>query len=188
MIHFNVCWSVLDAFHGWLYQRWHNLSSDPRVAGSDTVVHAAYESWFAAVPFDDFDCARPQSFCPAYVHDTASFHKSHLASLLRFRLGAHSLRISTGRWEQAGRASLPRQHRVCCRCTSGTVEDEFHMVFECHAYEPIRERFWRLFVDFGDWDCPTAAPGGRDLARFMQQSQWLLSYTTVSWYAMLLLI
>jgi hypothetical protein len=54
--------SVLDAFHGWLYQRWRNLPSDPRVAGSDTVVHANRESWFAAVPFDEFDCARPQSF------------------------------------------------------------------------------------------------------------------------------
>jgi hypothetical protein len=36
--------SVFDAFHGWLYQRWHNLPSDPRVADSDTVVHATYES------------------------------------------------------------------------------------------------------------------------------------------------
>jgi hypothetical protein len=86
-------------------------------------------SWFAAVPFDDFDCARPQNFCPAYVHDTTCVHKTHLASLMRFRLGAHGLRISIDRWEQAGRASLPRQHRVCCRCTSGTEEDVFHIMW-----------------------------------------------------------
>jgi hypothetical protein len=87
---------------------------------------------------------------------------------MRFCLGAHNLRIATATdcWQQAGYASLPRQHWVCCRCTSGTVEDEVHMVFECDAYEPVWERVWRLFVDFGDW--AAADPCGRDLARFMQ--------------------
>jgi hypothetical protein len=46
------------------------------------------------------------------VHNTAGIHKSHLASLIRFRLGAHGLRVATGRWELAGRSPLPRQQRV----------------------------------------------------------------------------
>jgi hypothetical protein len=35
---------------------------------------------------------------------------------------------------------LPRQQRLCSVCTSGQVEDEFHMVFECDAYDAVRER------------------------------------------------
>jgi hypothetical protein len=33
---------VYDAFHDWLYQKWHDLPSNPRVAGHDMVVHSTY--------------------------------------------------------------------------------------------------------------------------------------------------
>jgi hypothetical protein len=167
--------SVRDAFHGWLYQRWHNLPSNPRVAGHDTVMHSTYESWFADAPFEDLDLCCPASWCPAYVLDTAGIHKPHLASLMRFRLGAHNLRVATGRWERVHGSSLPRAQRLCHVCTSGRVEDEFHLVFECDAYSGVRERCWRLFRDFGDWESPVAHPSGRDLARFMQQRQPLVA-------------
>jgi hypothetical protein len=166
---------VYDAFHGWLYQKWHDLPSNPRAAGHDTVVHSTYESWFADAPFDDLDLTNPSSWCPGYVHDTAGLYKTHLASLMRFRLGAHDLRVVTGRWERVNGASLPRALRLCEKCSSGQVEDEFHLVFECDAYRSVRERFWRLFRDFGDWDSPVAHPSGRDLARFMQQRQPLVA-------------
>jgi hypothetical protein len=47
------------------------------------------------------------------------------------------------------------------------------MVFECDAYESVREQFWYLFDDFGDWVSPrdTVRPDERCLARFMQQRQ-----------------
>jgi hypothetical protein len=109
--------SVRDAFHGWLYQRWQDLPSDPRLAGSETVVCSTYESWFASAPCAELDYACPSSWCSEYVHNTDGIHKSHLASLIRFRLGVHGLRVATGRWELAGRSPLPRQQRVCCRCT-----------------------------------------------------------------------
>jgi hypothetical protein len=51
------------------------------------------------------------------------------------------------------------------------VEDEFHLVCECDAYMDVRELFWRLFADVGDWISPVDNPCGRDMARFMQQSQ-----------------
>jgi hypothetical protein len=47
------------------------------------------------------------------------------------------------------------------------------MVFEFDAYDAVRERFWRLLVEFGDLVSPrdTVRPDGRCLARFMQQKQ-----------------
>jgi len=49
----------------------------------------------------------------------------------------------SGRWE--GRTGVPRPQRLCERCSQQTVEDEFHMVFECDAYECVRERYPTLF-------------------------------------------
>jgi hypothetical protein len=86
---------------------------DVWLAGSETVVCSTYESWFASAPFAELDYACPSSWCSEYVHNTAGIHKSHLASLIRFRLGAHGLHVATGRWELAGRSPLPRQQHVC---------------------------------------------------------------------------
>jgi hypothetical protein len=126
-----------DAFVSWLYQQWHDLPADPRTAGSEAVMYSTYDSWFASTPFDDLDITKPQSWCPAYVHATAGLNKAHLASLMRFRLGAHDLRGATGRWERVDGRELPRQQRLCSVCTSGQVEDAFHMVFECDAYDAV---------------------------------------------------
>ena len=164
---------VHEAFQSWLYQQWHDLPTDPRVAGSDTVMHSTYESWFACTSFDELDMTKPSSWCPDYVHNTAGLNKVHLSSLMRFCLGAHYLRVATGWWERAGNSLLPRHQRLCTRCAAGQVEDEFHVVFECDAYELVRERFWCLFDEFGGWQNPSALanPSGRCLADFMRQRQ-----------------
>ena len=86
--------------------------------------------------------------------------KAQLFNLLRFRLGAHSLRVAEGRWER-----LPRDRRLCERCTEGVVEDEFHLVFECPAYDSVRTKYPELFEDFG-----AASPFGREMAAFMNQN------------------
>jgi hypothetical protein len=145
---------VRDAFHSWLYQQWHDLPANPRTAGSDSVIYSTCESWFADTPFGEMDLAQPQSWCPDYVHNTAGLNKVHLASLMRFRLGAHDLRVATGRWERVDGRQLPRHQRLCTLCLADQVEVEFHMVFECDAYESIREQFWYLFDEFGDWVSP----------------------------------
>jgi hypothetical protein len=31
--------------------------------------------------------------------------------------------------------------RLCERCSQHCVEDEYHMVFDCDAYESIRDRY-----------------------------------------------
>ena len=55
---------------------------------------------------------------------------------------------------------------MCERCTDEMVEDEFHLVFECPAYDCVREKFPLLFEEF---DPDSVSPEGRDLACFMAQ-------------------
>jgi hypothetical protein len=60
--------------------------------------------------------------------------------LLRFRLGAHGLRATTGAWN-----GIERRDRLCRCCNMGIVEDEFHFIYECPLYHDIRYRFMELF-------------------------------------------
>ena len=66
------------------------------------------------------------------------------SALLRFRLGAHDLRVVTG----SRPPRIPRQNRLCLHCDMQIVEDEAHLVFECPHYHPIRARFPDLFHNF----------------------------------------
>jgi hypothetical protein len=76
-------------------------------------------------------------------------NKVHLASIMRFRLRAHDLRVATGRRAHVDGRQLPRHQQLCTLCPADHVEDRFHRVLECHAYGSVREQFWYLFDDFG---------------------------------------
>ena len=65
--------------------------------------------------------------------------------LTRFRLGAHDLRVVTGARQKIKK--IDRTQRICGCCNMNIVEDEFHFIFECPAYNVIRWRYWELFVD-----------------------------------------
>jgi len=41
----------------------------------------------------------------------------------------------------------PRARKVCSCCNSGAVGDEVHLVFECAALAPLRQRCTDLFTD-----------------------------------------
>ena len=47
-----------------------------------------------------------------------------IKAMIRFRLGAHNLRIETGRW-----SGLKREDRLCSYCHK--MDDEYHALFEC---------------------------------------------------------
>ncbi len=89
--------------------------------------------------------------------------KSHRVELARFRLGAHSLEVETGRWKR-----VEYEHRLCQYCkTVGQhhIEDEHHFIFECPLYHDIRETFHscydvsrNLFSFFGSKCGTSVAP------------------------------
>ena len=56
----------------------------------------------------------------------------------RLRTSAHPLRIETGRYNLP--AAIPADERFCWFCQNGSVEDEFHFLFDCHLYTSIEEK------------------------------------------------
>jgi len=66
-----------------------------------------------------------------------------LFSLIKFRLGGHSLRVETDRWL---RPKSPREQRVCRHCSMQAVEDEQHFVFDCPFYSIIRVNTFRCLA------------------------------------------
>ena len=65
-----------------------------------------------------------------------------LGCLLRFRMGCHGLANDIGR-----RTGVPRLQRLCPRCDMHIVGDERHVIFECAALQPVRDKFPELFGD-----------------------------------------
>jgi hypothetical protein len=177
--------AVLKAFDTWFYQQWQDLPTDPRGSPSCQVQYCTYEKWFAGCPFAELNMSCPTSWCPAFVHNTAGLNQAHIASLLRFRLGAHDLRVVTGRWSQDRNVREHRVARVCERCDTGLTEDEYHMVFECPFYAPAREYFACLFSDGAvTWEnvASLARSSGPGMARFMAQNVRLVAaFIHVCW-------
>ena len=57
---------------------------------------------------------------------------AHRISITKLRLGVHSLRIQTGKYENRG-ASIPVEDRKCLVCKSNHVEDEQHFLLHCNV-------------------------------------------------------
>lgn len=72
-----------------------------------------------------------RSALPEYVSHTVAIPSKHVESLAVFQLGAHQYKLATGRWTNTPKADTECQ--LCCRGGggSGSVGDEFHIVFAC---------------------------------------------------------
>ena len=62
---------------------------------------------------------------------------AHRISMTKLRLGVHSLRIQTGKYENRG-APIPVEGRMCLVCNRGYIEDERHFLMYCPGYDNIR--------------------------------------------------
>ena len=162
----------MTAFDDWFMQDWHDLPGDPRSADSGKVLLSVYDRWFSQQQSRGFDGVDRYGLSPAHVAHTAGIHTAHLASLLRFRLGAHDLGVAVGRWHGVSRAD-----RMCNRCSLGCIDDEFHMVFECTHYNSARAQFTCLFDQFGGHAhiADSVSPAGPHMARFMHQDKRLVA-------------
>jgi hypothetical protein len=97
-------------------------------------------------------CTYYRWFFPSHRPYRLSSHHPHVLRLplstrrmrqfLRFRMGCHGLPRDNAGW---GPQRVPRMHRTCQKCTSGQVGDERHLVFECTALQPIRNKYADLF-------------------------------------------
>ena len=56
--------------------------------------------------------------------------------LCKFRTTNHKLPIETGRWN-----NIDRINRICTKCDSITIGDEYHYIMECEHFSSFRNRF-----------------------------------------------
>ena len=56
--------------------------------------------------------------------------------LSKLRISAHKLQIEIGRYQ-----GTLQENQICCRCTSGQVEDEIHYLLHCTYHANHREIF-----------------------------------------------
>ena len=130
---------------------------------------STYHSWFA-VPIKSTTRTYRMRYwdLPRYILHTVSINNAQLSQLMKFRLGIHHLHIESGR---RTRPKTPRHERLCSRCTWNVVEDEYHFIFQCPAYQHIRGRYESLFLCIGGHNvCESNTPDDLDMITFMDQN------------------
>ena len=75
-----------------------------------------------------------------YLQEVTNYH--HRRSLTKFRIGAHSLTIETGRYSQA---RVPQNQRFCCN--NGDIENEEHFLLVCKSFEEYRNKLMEIVLD-----------------------------------------
>jgi len=55
--------------------------------------------------------------------------------ITKLRLSNIKFPIETGRWR-----NIPRANRLCSKCTTGMIGDEFHYLFICQCKEAVEIR------------------------------------------------
>ena len=110
---------------------WDGLDICPRTCPSQKARCCTYSRWFA----------RPLGTHARSLLDIP-VSAACMKSLLRFRMGCHRMPRDEGSW---ARPSVPRLQRVCRLCTTGTLGDEKHLVFECPELQCFREQWPHLF-------------------------------------------
>ena len=62
--------------------------------------------------------------------------RNHRSLLSKIKTGVLPLHLETGRWKDK-----PIEERLCIVCNSGNLENEYHFLGHCEAYDEVREEF-----------------------------------------------
>ena len=119
---------LTEKFEVFYKKWWGDTSADPRTAVSEKISIVRHHQWFSS---------------KENLHFNISVPERQLTNLLRFRMGNTDLRIYDH--------DLPRERRTCMLCGQKKMEDELHVVFECHYYGNLREYpRWKKLYENGD--------------------------------------
>ena len=100
----------------------------------------------------------------------------HRYIITRWRLSNHDLKIETGRYS---RPITPREDRLCDKC--GTLENEFHVIFQCELYKSVREKFPHIIASGSITDFLDPAYNQmKDTARFLHEVEVIRKSLTSS--------
>ena len=81
-------------------------------------------------------------------------------NLTRLRISSHKLSVETGRFNKT-----PLENRLCAMCDKGLVEDEFHFMISCTAYEKPRGHLFKYLSSFTlRWMAPKTATSATPFA------------------------
>ena len=169
--------AVMQAWDSVWDAEWYQVRLGPRHPACDSVRLATYEYWMAAPHADGEGVVLPHGAAwyppgmPKYVRYTNGCNQEHMRDLARFRCGSHDLAIESGRWAQP---QVPRRHRVCKKCTTYSVEDEYHVVMECPATQDVRQRYAPMFGVVGGVESANRATYAQ-MREFMNQKPPTLS-------------
>ena len=124
--------------------------SDPRAAPSKGIAKCIYNAWFRT---DRLDSVPTHITC-------LDIPEKHHTTLMRFRIGCGKVATNTGRC-CLPKDKIPRCERTCKFPGCSGVEDEFHVVIECKAYDSLRSRpiFRPLFASTSAADMKTFMNG-----------------------------
>ena len=61
--------------------------------------------------------------------------------LSKLRTSSHKLQVERGRY-----VGTPREQRICKKCPSLEVEDEYHLLLRCSVYNSLRENLFNLVL------------------------------------------
>ncbi len=123
---------VLELLRAEASDLWQGIDVCPRTCPSAHAQLCTYERWFAR----PVGMRRPRALLEQPLTARS------MRCLLRFRMGCHGLANDTGR-----RTGVPRLQRLCPHCDMHSIGDERHVVFECAALQPVRDKFPILFGD-----------------------------------------
>ena len=80
---------------------------------------------------------------------------AHRISMTKLRLGVHTLRIQTGKYENKG-ASIPVEERLCLVCKRNCIEDEKHFLIDFTEYDSLRQKLYFHISDH--WPISSNSP------------------------------
>lgn len=107
---------------------------NPRNFPSDGIILCTYLQWFRR--------PRPPTVVLSACDPIHLRLPAKLVRLfLRFRSGCSGLPVDVGR-----AARIPRNQRHCLLCTSESLCDERHLIFECSALSDLRVKYRQLFT------------------------------------------
>ena len=70
--------------------------------------------------------------------------KQHLrVNYTKLRLSSHKFLVERARWHKV---KIPYAKRTCTLCSSGDIEDEYHIVLICENFRDVRLKYIKPFI------------------------------------------
>ena len=78
--------------------------------------------------------------CESYMSD--KIKQNLRVNYTKLRLSSHKFLVETARWRKA---KIPCAQRTCTLCSSGDIEDEYHIVRICENFQDVRLKYIKPF-------------------------------------------